>query len=171
MRRFSMIGLLANAAALVLLGLTGAAVADPSSSLTLDGIIGGSGAALLDFGQAIVDTLSPISVSSGSTLLYPIFVIVSLISSPGSSSYGSELIGYILSSDFNVLSAMSSYVSGDTAPIYTFSSSATLNLSGLFFQPTGQVSVPEPNSIAVVVTAVAGLATLLRRRGLRRGQK
>ncbi|MGA3398401.1 MAG: PEP-CTERM sorting domain-containing protein [Acetobacteraceae bacterium] len=43
-------------------------------------------------------------------------------------------------------------------------------MSDLCFQANAQVSVPEPNSIAVIVTAVGGLATLLRRRKPRHGR-
>jgi hypothetical protein len=58
----------------------------------------------------------------------------------------------------------------DTAPIDTVSSKANLAVSDLCFQANAQVSVPEPNSIAVIVTAVGGLATLLRRRKPRHGR-
>jgi hypothetical protein len=168
MRRISVLGLLANAAALALLGLTGVALAGPALPATLTGTILPGLDSSSSLMSGFLDTLSPISLPSGS-LLYPIFSLITSIIS-GVVTTSSELIGYLLSTDLSSLGLPSGTSSGGGVPIYTVSGSSAYIATELLFQPGPSASIPEPNGIAVVVTAVAGLATLLRRRKLRRGQ-
>lgn len=169
MRRISVLGLLANASALALLGLTAVALAGPSVPATLGGVIIpglGSSSSVM---SGLLDTLSPITLSSGS-LLYPIFSFITTIVS-GAVTSGSELVGYILSTDLSSIDFTSMTSQSGGVPIYTVSGSSAYVASELFFRASPNVSIPEPNGIAVVVTAVAGIATLLRRRKLRRGPR
>jgi len=166
MRRISMLGLLANASALALLGLTAVALAGPSVPATLSGLIipdlGSSGSLVSGF----LDTLSPITLPSGS-VLYPVFSFFTSIIS-GVVTSGSELVGYILSTDLSAIDFSPLVSQSGGVPIYTVSGSSAYVASELLFQASPNLNIPEPNGIAVVVTAVAGIATLLRRRKLRR---
>jgi hypothetical protein len=195
-RRISIVGLAANAAALVLLGLTGAALAGPSLPADIAGFIGGS-TPLVSFSHAFIDTLSPLflsGVGSGSSsiivsigsssivaisgLLYAVYAsVTTLISgssilllsdSGGILGSGAHLIGYVLGSDLSGLGPLSSVSSIADLPIYGGPYTTGYGLDSFFFVVTPGVRIPEPNAIAVVVTAVAAVAALLGRRRLRR---
>jgi hypothetical protein len=172
--RISLSGAVANLAALALLCMTGMAFAGPSSVF---GYIGGlssssgllSSGAILSVTDAFIDTLSLVSSfgsssAIGSGLFYPIYATVtSFLSGDSSSEIVSNfaLIGYVLAS---LVSGLSSGVSSAIS-IIGVPPGAFANAS-LFF--TAAPKVPEPNSIAILVTGVAGLAALAGRRRIRR---
>lgn len=198
MHRISIVSLAANAAAWVLIGLTGAALAGPILPADIAGFIAGS--APVTFSHAFIDTLSPIFLSgsvSGSSsiivtigsslvlpisgLLYAVYATVSTLISTSSSSLGvsgsssllgsgTHLIGYILGTDLSSLGPLSSVSSTADLPIYGGPYTTGYGLDSFFFVLAPGVHIPEPSGIAVIVTAVAGAAALLGRRRLRRAK-
>jgi hypothetical protein len=189
--RISIFGLLANAAALALLGLTSVALAGPILPADIAGDILGSSSS--SFSNVFIDTVSPLLVtggnlssSSGSSLggsitgfLYAVYATVTTIVS-GSSSIlngGSsvvELIGYVLSTDLNNALLPSFTSSGIDLTIFGGNPSTGFTPENLSFAVNASAlntsaTVPEPSAIAVLVTAVAGVAALWRRRELRQG--
>ncbi len=202
MRRITFIGATANAAALGLLGLTGAALAGPSLPPELAGYIIGSTPYTIT--NVFINTISPVmlsllsgisslsmvssSISTGyaGDLFYAVYgtvtemlsgisssvIFLPSLSGAGSSSIGAlqftELLGYVFGPDVNA--DFLSQVSGGALPLYD-DQGVLLSSGGTFYVGLdATASVPEPSGIAVAVTAVAGLAALLRRRALRRGR-
>ncbi len=176
MHRISLTGAISNLAGVALLCLTGAAFAGPSSVFGYIGGLGGSSGVLsgsiISVTSAFIDTLSLISSagssasSFGSGLFYPIYATVTSFVSGASGASSPivsnvELIGYVLAS---LLGGLSSGVSSVFSIIG--SPSGAFADASLFF--TAASKVPEPNSIAILVTGVAGLAALAGRRRMRR---
>jgi hypothetical protein len=167
MRRVSIISGIVNLAALVLLGTTVAAIATPSGPEDLFGTVFVFDGSSLTLNNAFISTLNVFTI--GSSNAYAVYATVSgaLDSSVMS---GLQIIGYVLESVVQSLPDLSSD--------FSFPSLAVIDVAP-FLQRLGDVSfevqsvaaaVPEPSGIAIVVTAVAGLATVLRRRKLRRGE-
>ncbi|MFO1023613.1 MAG: hypothetical protein U1E70_00395 [Acetobacteraceae bacterium] len=185
--------MLINAVALGLLGTTGIAVATPSLPDTISGFIEGAIPATLSFSDAFISTFV-VSFSNGSSS--PVFdsavavigasmfavyaTVTQLLSNVGSSvsslpqfvDLGQQLIGYVLEQDvLGALQLVSNVGSGVIGPFDKFTMYEFVGIAqaGPVLVPDGlEFRIPEPNGIAILVTAIAGISTLLRRRRLRR---
>lgn len=157
----------------MLFAATGVAVATPTLPLAITGVIYGAIPAGYTYVGAYIDTLTSIqilaeSVATIQNALYPVYAtLVSLTAL--SSSAPAAIAGYVLGSDlynqFISLSQSSANLS-DLFNMYDVLSGTTppvaYQADNLLF------GVPEPSGIAVIVTGVAGLATVWGRRKARR---
>jgi hypothetical protein len=186
MRRFTLVGCMANAAALVLLALTGAAVAIPLQISQIPGIISDLSPAGYTYSSAYVDLYTSFFLSDSSStnlpaVFYAVYAVLSDMLSQSSSSSlidtGTQLVGYVLGSGLqHAVSGSSSLLDLSGLPPMTIYGAETGTTGGLVnviastltFQASDLVDIPEPSGVAVVVTGVAGVATLVRRWRLRR---
>ena len=174
MRRPTIVGCFANLAALFLLGLTCVALANPFPPGSIPGFfeasfLGGASA------EGWIDTLSPFVVSGSSVAItyFPVLNLYPLIDMAGSSStllFGADsIVGYILGSTISALSSVGSSLGVlQLFDLTNISSGLEITTAPFRFEPVPGLSVPAPNGIAVLVTGIAALATLMRRRALRR---
>jgi hypothetical protein len=166
LRRMSIIGWTANLAAVGLICLTGAALATPSLPAEFTGLI--SGLPSLDLTGAYIDTLTPVFVSSVATFYRVYATLTSFVSvSSGGSSFAHLIdVGNVLISAVDAIPGVSSSV---VSFLQIIDIPSSLGDSSATFRVIGSDNIPEPNTIALVVTGIAGLATVLRRRKLHRG--
>jgi hypothetical protein len=166
-RRISVVGSIANLVGVGLVCLTGAAFAGPSLPGSLTGVIVGLSNSTISLSNIFIDTLNPIFVSSTATFYNVYATVMSLVSVSGSGVATPQVIGEVLVSAVQTISSQGTSILA-TLDILNVPSTLNPGSAALFLDVLAAASIPEPNSLALVVTGVAGLATLLRRRKLRR---
>ena len=178
MRRFSLLGVMLNVAAIALLAATGVALADDTLPAQIAGSIGGALDPNAYYTNAFIDGVDLYMPGGGSSVFsavndvfLAVFATFNSISGllSSSSAAAEQLVDYVLQSDvLNALTMASSSSASpnDTLAMYAFvadgSGGTTAQLDGLSF------NVPEPNAIALLVTATSGIAAAVGRRRLRR---